>query len=276
MATIAITGANSGIGLRAAQQLEAQGHRVLALCRSMERAREALGEGAEVLETHMDDLESVAEAAEQVSAAGVDVLINNAAIFDLSMKNSKTSAQGHELVWATNHLGPTALAARLAPALAASADGRVVYVASKGLIAMPRISIRWDALSGQGWYTPTKAYYHSKLAQVMMAHTVAELAGGSVSVTCLRVPAVRLDAAKLAAQPPVQRFFYAPKNRAAAPAEAMGSVYATLATGSEVLDGVYVDQHLASCAPPRFARDHAHRARLRDVTEAAIGMPVWR
>ncbi|MFC4058979.1 SDR family NAD(P)-dependent oxidoreductase [Planomonospora corallina] len=40
--TIAVTGANSGIGLRAAQRLAADGHRILALCRDPHRGRAAL------------------------------------------------------------------------------------------------------------------------------------------------------------------------------------------------------------------------------------------
>ncbi|MBH0116078.1 SDR family NAD(P)-dependent oxidoreductase [Salinibacterium sp. NG253] len=40
--TIAITGANSGIGLRATAQLAAAGHTVLALCRDQERSSAAI------------------------------------------------------------------------------------------------------------------------------------------------------------------------------------------------------------------------------------------
>ncbi|WP_084127466.1 SDR family NAD(P)-dependent oxidoreductase [Demequina sp. NBRC 110054] len=275
MATIAITGANSGIGLRAARRLGYDGHRVLALCRSVDRARAALGPDVAVVETHMDDLDSVEAAAARLSSEGVDVLINSAAVFDLGMKTREVTPAGFERVWATNHLGPAALAARLMPTLARSSDGRAVFIASKGLLAMPRLGIRWDELDGSGWYTPTKAYYHAKLAQVMVAETLAEQWGGEVSVSCLRVPAVRLDADKLAAQPAVQRFLYAPKNRAAAPPEEIAEAYERLAVGRRP-EGVYVDESLEACALPRFARDAGNRARLASVTEEAIGVPLGR
>lgn len=272
MATVAITGANSGIGLRAAHLLAEEGHRVLALCRSVDRATAVLGPGIEVIETHMDNLSSIETAAAKVADAGVDALINNAATFDLGMKQRKTTAGGHEYVWATNHLGPAALAARLGPALAASpGGGRAVFIASKGLIAMPRIRIRWDDLDAQSWYTPTKAYYHSKLAQVMLAEHLAERWAPRVAVTCLRVPAVRLDAAKLAAQPRLQQWLYAPKNRAAVAPEAVARTYVELATGPAPASA-YVDESGAPCALPRFARNEEERKRLAEVTEAATGV----
>lgn len=270
MSTVAITGANSGIGLRAARQLTDAGHRVLALCRSLDRARSALGPDAEVIETHMDDLASIERAAAQVADAGVDVLINNAATFDLGMKQRQTTAAGDEYVWATNHLGPAALAAKLGPALAASDDGRLILIASKGLVAMPRIRIRWDDLDATTWYTPTKAYYHAKLAQVMLAESLAQQWSPRVHVTALRVPAVRLDAEKLAAQPRLQRWLYAPKNRAAAESDAVARTYVALATGPAPASA-YVDESGAPCKLPRFARDEAERRRLIEATVAATG-----
>lgn len=139
----------------------------------------------------------------------LDALINNAAVFDQSVSAARTSADGHELFWATNHLGPTELTARLRPALAAAVDPRVVFVASKGLVTMPRLAIRFDALDDPGWFSPTRAYYHAKLAQVMTAVTLAERIGDLLDVSCLRVPAVRLDPARLASQPRLLRALYA-------------------------------------------------------------------
>lgn len=269
MTTVAITGASSGIGLRAARRLAEEGHHVLALCRNVERSRAALGDQVEIVETHMEDLDSVRGAAERAKQAGVEVLINNAAIFDMGLKQRTLSPQGHELVWATNHLGPSALAEELIDTLAAAPDGRVVFIASKGLVAMPRIRIRWDRLDGEGWYTPTRAYYHAKLAQVMTAQTLHERHGDAVAVSCLRVPAVRLDPAKLAAQPRLQRALYAPKNRAAAAPAQVADAYVRLAVGPEP-DAVYVDERGAACPLPRFARDRANRERLAAATRAAI------
>jgi NAD(P)-dependent dehydrogenase (short-subunit alcohol dehydrogenase family) len=275
MAVVAITGANSGIGLRAARALTLRRHRVIALCRSVDRARAALGDHAEIEEIQMDDLDSVRSAAARIAADGVDVLINNAATFDLGMTSRELTAQGHERVWATNHLGPVALTAGLAASLAQAPRGRVVFIASKGLIAMPRIAIRWDDVDAEHWYTPTKAYYQAKLAQVMCALTLAERAAGAFDVSCLRVPAVRLDADKLAAQPRLQRWAYAAKSAAAADPGDIAETYVALAERGAASGSVYVDEHLASCTPPRFARDPANRARLWQLTQESIGLSDW-
>lgn len=269
---IAVTGANAGIGLRAAVRFAAQGHGVLALCRDLGRADRAFAglpveqrERIEPLELDLASSASIRRAAAQIVDAGpLDALINNAAVFDQSVRTARTSADGHELFWATNHLGPVELTARLSPALASASDPRVVFVASKGLVTMPRLGIRFDELDDPGWFTPTRAYYHAKLAQVMIAVTLAERVGDRVDVSCLRVPAVRLDPARLAAQPALLRALYAPKNRfAAAPAD-IAAVYARLILGqarhARGAD-VYVDERLRPVPLPRSARDAEHRER---------------
>ncbi|MEU3271130.1 SDR family NAD(P)-dependent oxidoreductase [Saccharomonospora sp. NPDC006951] len=283
---IAITGANAGIGLRAATLLAAEGHQVLALCRDPERAGAAFAslprEDRSRIETITLDLASSASirtAAQSIVAGGaLDALINNAAVFDQSVRTARMTPDGHELFWATNHLGPSELTARVSSALAAGETPRVLFVASKGLVTMPRIAIRFDALDEADWFTPTAAYYHAKLAQVMTAVSLAERAGDAVDVSCLRVPAVRLDPDRLARQPAVLRVLYAPKNRLAAQPEAIAAIYRNLATRPPLharAGDVYLDEKVRIVPLPRFARDPAHRERLWNVTAAATGNPRW-
>ena len=283
---VAITGANAGIGLRASALLAADGHEVLALCRDLGRAEAAFAslptEGRsriELIELDLSSSESIRVAAEQVVQSGpLDALVNNAAIFDQSVRTARRSSDGHELFWATDHLGPVELTARLSPALAAAPQPRVVFVASKGLVTMPGLVIRFDALDDPNWFTPTRAYYHAKLAQVMTAVTLAERTGDALDVSCLRVPAVRLDRARLAAQPRILRALYAPKNRLAAAPDRIARVYIDL-----ILDAPrharganpYVDEHLKAVPLPRFARDATQRDRLWKATQQAIGNPSW-
>ncbi|WP_081684171.1 SDR family NAD(P)-dependent oxidoreductase [Granulicoccus phenolivorans] len=283
---IAITGANIGIGLRAATALAGAGHQVLALCRDLDRARAAYAGLPEDQQARIEPVEldlaapaSIRAAAEQIVAAGpLDALINNAAVFDQSVRTARITAAGHELFWATNHLGPVELTARLSPALAAAPQPRVVFVASKGLVTMPRLAIRFEELDQPTWFTPTRAYYHAKLAQVMTAVTLAERVGDVLDVSCLRVPAVRLDPVRLAAQPRLLRALYAPKNHLAARPEQIAGVYAQLvlaaprhARGADS----YVDERLHPVPLPRAARNAAQRDRLWAVTQVAIGDPPW-
>jgi len=280
--TIAITGANSGIGLRATAKLAREGHTVLALCRDTERARatidQATGGAPQVHVIHADlsRLTSVEDAAAAVASHGpLDALINNAAVFDLGQKAVTLTDEGHELFWATNHLGPFALTARLSSLLARAPQPRIVFIASKGLMTMPWLRIRFDELSSGSWYSPTQAYYHSKLAQVMTAVSLAERVPASVGVTCIRVPAVKLDKARLATQPPLLRALYAPKNAAAAEPESLAATYVRAATQPAPSTDVYIDENDRAVAIPRTARDAAARDRLWSLSDKATGEVDW-
>ncbi|EAR24762.1 Short-chain dehydrogenase/reductase SDR [marine actinobacterium PHSC20C1] len=280
--TIAITGANSGIGLRATAALARAGHTVLALCRDPERSRIAIstatGNAANVQIIRLDlaDPDSIHTAADEIATHGrLDALINNAAIFDLNQRTAAFTARGHELFWATNHLGPFELTARLSPLLAQAKHSRIIFVASKGLITMPLLRIRFDELDSPGWYSPTKAYYHAKLAQVMTAVSLAERVPENVAVTCIRVPAVRLDAARLATQPTVLRALYAPKNATAADPEKLAATYLRAATSTVAPQAVYIDENDRPIALPRAARNLNDRERLWSVSAEATGANAW-
>jgi NAD(P)-dependent dehydrogenase (short-subunit alcohol dehydrogenase family) len=277
---IAITGANSGIGLRAATQLRSHGHEVIALCRSLDRAGEALeGTGIRLIRLDQASRVSVQRAAEELSDGGpLDALINNAAVFDQSQRTPSYTADGHETVWQTDHLGPFELTARVSGALAQAHSPRVLFIASKGLVTMPRVRIRDDDLAGATWYTPVRAYYHAKLAQVMTAVHLAERAGPAVSVACLRVPAVRIDSDRMAQQSALLRALYAPKNRVAMSPERIAEVYAGLILDDAVRGPaeVYVDERRRAVPLPRFARYYENRAALWRLTSELLGDPVWR
>lgn len=296
--TIAITGANSGIGLRAAEQLAAEGHRVLILCRdpsrggaALERVNVRAAVPARLVVTDLSDPASVEAAARDLGATldRLDVLINNAAIFDQTMRAPRYTPDGHELFWATDHLGPHRLTAALSPLMAAAPRPRLITIASKGLVTMPWLRIRFDELDSPRWYSPTKAYYHAKLAQIMTSLRIAQHTRGAVDVVCLRVPAVRLDPDRLASMPRVLRTLYAPKNQAAIPPEHMARTYVRLATRwdpwsgravGETTDrnpprGVHLDERCRSVPLPPFSRNEGARERLWRVTQEQTGHPEW-
>lgn len=297
--TIAITGANSGIGLRAAEQLAAAGHHVHALCRHPGRGEEAVqrinekaaGPPAQLVLADLADPASIDAAATQLRAEldHLDVLICNAAVFDQSMRKARFTTAGHELFWATNHLGPFQLAAALSPLLAAAPAPRLISVASKGLVTMPRIKIRFDELDSASWYSPTKAYYHAKLAQIMTTYSIALRAKDSLDVACVRVPSVRIDDDKVAASPLAIRLLYAPRNKMCYPPERLGATYAHIAERAESwrdnaapdaggrgqLRGIYVDEHERPVDAPTFAYDADARVRLWNLSQAATGDHDW-
>ncbi|GGP74015.1 SDR family NAD(P)-dependent oxidoreductase [Saccharothrix coeruleofusca] len=286
---VVITGAGSGIGSRAARQLAEGGHRVFALCRDRRRGEEALArinatarEPVRLVLADMAELDGLDDVAASVAehVDHLDAVIHNAANFDQSPRGPRRTPAGHELIWATNHLGPFRLTAALSGLLRAAPRPKVITVASKGLVTTPRIRIRFDHLDGAGWYTPTKAYYHSKLAQVMFSLELASRTAGRVEVTCVRVPAVRLDADRLAGMSRLLRVLYAPKNRLAASPEDLAAAYVRITEGGGeradgTVHGVYVDERGRPVKAPPSAYDPAARERLWAVTQALTGNPSW-
>ena len=94
--------------------------------------------------------------------ARLDGLINSAANFDHRLKQAALTTDGVEVVFATNHLGPFLLTHLVLDTLKASTPVQVLNVASKILITYPFLSIEFDNLNGQRWFTTQHAHYRSK------------------------------------------------------------------------------------------------------------------
>jgi NAD(P)-dependent dehydrogenase (short-subunit alcohol dehydrogenase family) len=172
--TIVITGANTGIGFEAARLLGRAGARLLLGCRDPGRAEgaaarlraEAPTAKVELVALDLADLASVRRAAATIldRAPIIDVLINNAGVMALPRR---TTADGFEMQFGTNHLGHFALTGLLAPALLAAPSARVVTVSS-GLHKRGRMD--FDDLQGERSYDKWKAYAQSKLANLLFAY----------------------------------------------------------------------------------------------------------
>jgi NAD(P)-dependent dehydrogenase (short-subunit alcohol dehydrogenase family) len=162
-----VTGANSGIGFRAAVGLAQRGARVVMACRDVAKARAALDRlraaapdaEAEVRELDLADLSSVRAFAQGVEE--VDLLVNNAGVMALPHRRT---ADGFEMQLGTNHLGHFALTGLLMPTLLAGTDPRVVTVSS---VAHKMGSIAFDDLQSERRYSKWAAYGQSKLANLL-------------------------------------------------------------------------------------------------------------
>jgi NAD(P)-dependent dehydrogenase (short-subunit alcohol dehydrogenase family) len=178
---VVVTGANSGTGREATRRLaEARAHVVMAVrtVAKGERARDEIlaahpGARLEVRRIDLADLASVAEFADGLIADGrpVDALINNAGV--MAPPTRMTTADGFELQFGSNFLGPFALTMRLLPLVLAAPAPRVVTMSS-GVASYGRI--RFDDLQWQRGYRPNLAYAQSKLADLMMTLHLAGLA----------------------------------------------------------------------------------------------------
>lgn len=168
-----VTGATGGLGEATAQGLAGAGAEVILAARNPAKGADALARiraahpGAALRFEPLDlgQLGSVAAFAERLAAEGrpLDLLVNNAGV--MAYRTRRTTADGFEAQFGTNHLGHFALTLRLLPLLSRAPAARVVTVSS---LAHQRGRIRFDDLQGKH-YVPWAAYAQSKLANLMFA-----------------------------------------------------------------------------------------------------------
>ncbi|MBQ6077065.1 MAG: SDR family NAD(P)-dependent oxidoreductase [Clostridia bacterium] len=192
MKTVVITGANSGLGFETAKKIAAsKEYRVILACRNDAKAAQAKADiiaatGNDAVETLRLDtslLSSVREFANNyIKAYGtVDVLINNAGISP--MRDSGTTEEGFEVVFATNYLGHFLLTQLLLPHMAP--NGRIINVSSD--MHNPPGGIEWK---GVGYLAheamiDRRRYSYSKLCAIYFTLKLDELLkkqGSSISV----------------------------------------------------------------------------------------------
>ena len=179
MKKVIITGGNSGIGYQFAKQLAEKGWSVTLFCRREEAAEQACEEirqqtgnpHVDYILVDLSDMKSVREAVEQYIQKEdfLDVLINNAADFDLSVKKPILTREGLEKQFATNVVAPFLLSILLKGLLEKSESGRIINISSQGLMLYPFMKLDFENLAGQKHYSPAKTYYQNKLALLMLA-----------------------------------------------------------------------------------------------------------
>jgi retinol dehydrogenase-12 len=276
--TCVVTGASNGIGKETARELARHGAHVVMLCRNRDKGEAARSDiRASAPDARVDlvigDLSSQASikqaAAELVAAhPKIHVLINNAGI---SVDYRERSADGIEMVLATNHLGPFLLTHLLGDALAAAAPARVVTVAS----AMQKgARIHWDDLEYERTpYAMLKVYAQSKLMNVMFTYELARRwKDRGITANCLH-PGVIETGLLGGARNPVMRglFSVVKKFFKSADKGAVGSVY--LACSPEVegkTGGYYDDCKLTRTNPESYDQDAV--TRLWQISEKYLGL----
>lgn len=180
--TVLITGGNSGIGLACAHEAATRGARVCIASRDQKKSEiakaaiEKAVPGAQV-ELFRLDLGSLAAirafAAEFLAKHDtLDALINNAGA---NLETQRFTADGYEMQFGGNYLGPFLLTHLLLPALEKSGDGRVVNMAS-----MIHLFGRIDRATWRGRkrYIGVMAYAQSKLGNILFSHALARRMAG--------------------------------------------------------------------------------------------------
>jgi len=280
-----ITGGNAGIGRAAAVQLARQGARIVIACRNTQRGEAAVAairnesgsEAVSLVTMDMSSRRSIlagCEAFRRLGHTSLDALIHNAADFDISRKTPLLSEDGIEIVWATNHVGPVLLTQQLDPELSAGDQGRVLTIASQGLVMHPRLAVRLDDPEFKtGGFKPDKAYYQSKLAQVAYTFWLADHYRGSArTANCIRVTNVKIDVARYPNLSDFQKRLYSIKSRFSISPEQMAEVYVWLATAPEVRGTTagYFDEKRQPVKSPAWATDRANIEQVMRLTASYV------
>jgi NAD(P)-dependent dehydrogenase (short-subunit alcohol dehydrogenase family) len=191
--TILLTGATDGLGRALAGELAAAGATLLAHGRDEARGlatvrelRAASGnDRVHFLRADLASLEQVRGLADQVISeyGTLHALVNNAGIGTTLPGDGRrlVSEDGYELRFAVNYLSGYLLTRRLLAELRGSAPARIVNVSSAG-----QTPIDFDDVMLERDYDGARAYFQSKLAQVMFTFDLAEdLDPGEVTANCL-------------------------------------------------------------------------------------------
>ncbi len=283
--TIIVTGANSGIGKEAAIQLAGCGASVIMACRSVERGARALEEvkrtaqsdQVELMQVDLASQVSIRRFAEEFKSKHnrLDVLINNAANFDHTLKRATLTEDGVETIFATNHVGVFLLTHLLLDLLKASAPSRILNVASKGLVTYPFLDIEFDNLNGERQFSTQHAYYLSKQAQVMFTYDLAErLQGSGVTVNCVRVTNVAIPDERLTHLPPwLVKIYHLKRKMSITPAQ-QAETYTYLAADPavETITGGYWDEHNQQVRSNANSYNKNTQKRLWQVSEWLAGL----
>lgn len=139
MATIVITGCDTGLGVEFARQYAAEGHKVYATCLSPETAHEtrAIAGDVEVKKLDMTDHAGIAAFAASLGGRPVDILLNNAGIGRPHPPFGETDYANWRRILETNLIGPMKLVETLVENVAASELKIMAFVSSRmGSIAL--------------------------------------------------------------------------------------------------------------------------------------------
>lgn len=176
---IILTGGTSGIGKAAAFQLAAKKAFLTIVARNREKAEQVCQEikdqtgnpHVEYVVADLSLIDEVRQVADQIlrTKKSIDVLINNAgALFT----ERRETAEGLEQTFALDLLGVFVLTEQLAPALARSADPRIINVSSGGMYTQ-KIDVD-DLENRNGAYSGAKAYARAKRGLVILTRIWAK------------------------------------------------------------------------------------------------------
>ncbi|THH29485.1 hypothetical protein EUX98_g4720 [Antrodiella citrinella] len=193
---VLVTGGNTGIGKETVRVVLEHGARVYLACRSEEKGKAAVKELLDLtgktelflLSLDLSSFASIRNCADELKRkeTKLDVLFNNAGL--MAPPIQQLTAEGYDMTFGTNVVGPYLLTKLLHPLLQAAAaehhDARVVHTSSLGHAAGPKPCITWESLkpgepgeNKRRSMGPDNLYYQSKAGVIMVANELARRYG---------------------------------------------------------------------------------------------------
>src|SRR5436190_12647437 len=283
-----ITGGSSGLGQETARVLAERGARVILTARDLPKG-EAVAAGirastgnqhVEVEKLELGSLKDIRAFAERFLArhSALHIRITTAGV--MACPPAKT-ADGFELQFGSNHLGPFLMTCLLAPALLRAAPGRVVSVSSRGHHMSPVVfdDIQFERRPYDKWL----AYGQAKTANVLFAVGLERRLGArGVHANALHPGGIMTELSRHLQ--PEDLEFLRTRTRGmkfkSVEAGAATSVFAATAPELEGRGGLYLeDCHVAAVndAPDAlngvksYALDPDNAERLWEVSETLVG-----
>ena len=191
--TAIVTGANSGMGMATVRALSDMGARVIMLCRSEKRGKEALerllsedpSRTLELILCDLGDYDSIRNFANIVKSSydHIDIIVNNAGFISLDRQETK---EGLERQFGINHIGHFLLTMSLLDLM--GEGGRIVNVSSG---AHKVGKIHFDDINLHKGFNVITAYSQSKLANVLFTRELARrVKDRGITVNCCHPGAV--------------------------------------------------------------------------------------
>jgi NAD(P)-dependent dehydrogenase (short-subunit alcohol dehydrogenase family) len=271
--TFVVTGVTSGIGKALALDMARSGETIALVARDSNRGRaiqeeiksQAGNPRVELFIGNLSSLESVHNLANSIKAVHgkLDVLVNNASIY----KNQRAlSADGYELMFATNHLGPFLLTQLLLDTLKAGASARILNIT-----APSTVKLNFDDLQGEKSFNALNAFGATKMMNLLFTFELARrLEHTGVTANAIHPGLARSNL--MNESPAIMRFFV---SLASAPAERVTKsiVHVAQDPAFENVTGKFLHKG-REIEAPAYARDEDARRRLWEISTKLSGLPA--
>ncbi|MHA1990525.1 MAG: SDR family oxidoreductase [Candidatus Hodarchaeales archaeon] len=270
-----ITGATSGIGEATAIELAKFSSQLILLGKDVKKGERIIekiknitgNENVDFFKVNLASQSEIRNFAQKFHKKydRVNILVNNAGI---NAFRRQFTEDGHERIFAINHLAYFLLTNLLLDTIKKSAPARIINVSSG---AHWGSTINFDDINyKKGRYNGLKVYGQSKLANIMFTYTLAErLKNTGVTVNCLHPGKVRTNIVKLFGFGKFWR--YNPFNFSATEGALNGPVYLATSTKVENLTGKYFYNKKERKTSP-ISKDKIQQERLWRLSEELTGL----